>query len=375
MSNTYSTIMILNFRRIHIALILMWGLNLSASDTLSDSTHSSVNEETHEESKFNVGEFVFDHILDSYNWHITGDIAVPLPVIILTTDNQWHIFLSYKFHHGHSDYKGLRWVLKGTNKGKIVQINQDGSETLPKLDISITKNAASLIFGSALMLFIFLSVASAYKRRPNKAPHGLQNVVEPFIIFVRDDIAKSNIGPKYEKYVPFLLTVFFFIWINNILGLIPIFPGGANLTGNIAITGTLALFTLIMVVVNSNKHYWLEIIDPPGVPNWLKYYFPLLPILEIVGFFNRPLVLMIRLFANITAGHVIILGFVSLIFIFGKEGTSIVGALSVAPLAVAFDIFMSFLELLVALIQAYVFALLSAIYIGMAVAEPHHNNH
>ncbi len=361
----------LYFKLIIIATALFGSLNCKASEVIHDSTN--VANDGHSKKAFNAGDFVFDHIMDSYSWHIVADIAMPLPVILINQQNQFIVFMSNKLEHGHAVYNGYKLMLEGKNKGKIVQISESGEEILPKIDISITKNTAALMIGAFIILFIFLTVAKAYKRNPNKAPHGLQNVVEPFIMFVRDDIAKSNIGPKYERFVPFLLTIFFFIWINNMMGLIPIIPGGANLTGNIAFTGVLALFTFVIVVTNGNKHFWLEIIDPPGVPNWLKYYFPLLPVLEIVGFFNKPIILMIRLFANITAGHVIILGFVSLIFIFGDK--SVIGGYAVSPLTVAFGIFMTFLELLVALIQAYVFALLSAIYIGMAIAEPHHSNH
>jgi F-type H+-transporting ATPase subunit a len=205
-----------------------------------------------------------------------------------------------------------------------------------KYDLSITKNVASLLFSIALLLWIFLSVASAYRRNEGQAPKGLQSFVEPLIVFVRDEIAKPSIGPKYMKYMPYLLTVFFFIWINNLLGLIPIIPGGANVTGNIAVTMTLALITFIITTVSANKNYWQHIFAMPGVPAGVLV---LLTPIEILGVFLRPFVLMIRLFANITAGHIIALSFFSLIFIFGEMSTGL--GLGVSVFSVAAFSFLS----------------------------------
>jgi F-type H+-transporting ATPase subunit a len=245
----------------------------------------------------------------------------------------------------------------------------DGSEK-KSLDFSITKNVVSLFIGIAIILIIFLSIAKRYKQNPDKAPKGLQNAIEPIILFVRDDVARPIIGEhKYEKFMPYLLTIFFFIWINNSLGLIPIFPGGANLTGNISITMVLALFTFTISVISSNKHYWIDIINTKGVPWWLKLPIPIMPFVEIFSFFNRPFILMVRLFANITGGHIAILGFISLIFIFAQINPFI--GYSVSIFSVGFAIFMGMIELLVAFIQAYVFTLLSALYFGMASAEDH----
>jgi F-type H+-transporting ATPase subunit a len=200
----------------------------------------------------------------------------------------------------------------------------------------------------------------------------MQSLLEPVILFIRDDVAKSSIGEKkYEKYMPFLLTIFFFILLNNILGLVPIFPGGANVTGNIAVTMVMAVFTFILTTVNGNRHYWVDIVNTPGVPWWLKLPVPLMPIIEIIGIITKPVVLMIRLFANITAGHIIALGFVSLIFIFGAMNVAL--GYGVSVVSVAFMIFMNLLELLVAFIQAYVFTLLSALYFGLATIEPEHH--
>jgi F-type H+-transporting ATPase subunit a len=268
--------------------------------------------------------------------------------------------MSSKFHHGHSSHNGYK-----LEEGHI--ISEDGSEFY---DFSITKTVAAIIISIILLCWIFISAAKAYTTNKGKAPRGVQSLIEPLVIFVRDDIAKPSIGEDYVKYMPFLLTVFFFIWINNTLGLIPIFPGGANVTGNITITMVLAIFTFIITTINTNKGYWLHIVNTPGVPWWLKFPVPLMPIIEIFGVFSKPFVLMLRLFANISAGHMIILVFVSMIFIFGNMniwvgyGTSVVSMLFSAAL--------SLLEILVAFLQAYVFTLLSALYFGMAKVEDHH---
>jgi F-type H+-transporting ATPase subunit a len=276
--------------------------------------------------------------------------------------------MSSKFHHGHAAYQGFKIAREGEYKGKIVE-EVNGNEVRP-LDISLTKNVVSLFISLSILLWIFISVANAYVRRKGKAPKGMQSVVEPIILFVRDEIAKPALGEKkYEKYMPFLLSIFFFIWLNNMLGLIPLFPGGANVTGNITITMVLALFTFIITTVNGNKNYWKHIFNTPGVPWWLKFPVPLMPLVELMGVFTKPFVLMVRLFANITAGHMIVLAFISLIFIFGEMNTGLGFATSIV--SVLFAVFMNLLELLVAVIQAYVFTLLSALYFGMATEEHH----
>ena len=237
--------------------------------------------------------------------------------------------------------------------------------------LSITKNVASLLVVIALMLIVFISIARRYSRNKNSAPKGLQSWLEPIIIFIRDEIAISSIGKKrYAKYMPFLLTVFFFILISNLMGLIPLAPGGANLTGNIAVAMSLALITFIITLISANKNYWRHVFAMPGVPVWVLF---LLTPIEILGVFLRPFVLMIRLFANIMAGHIIILSFFSLIFIFGEMNPWV--GMSVSVVSIAFTVFMSMLELLVAFLQAYVFTLLSAIYFGAAVEEHHEHEH
>lgn len=353
----------------------------SHMDTLVAEEHHGT-EAHHEEGpkKFDAGKLISEHIADAHDWHIMGEgehsVAVPLPIIVYSSERGLDVFMSSNFSHGHKTYKGYQ-----LKENKIVAVNEmesiDAHEasvnealTAELYDISITKNTATLLFSVALLLYIMITVARAYSRNPGKAPKGLQSFVEPLIIFIRDDIAKASIGKKYEKFMPYLLTVFFFILINNLLGLIPVIPGGANLTGNIAITMTLAVLTFIITSINGTKHYWMHIVAMPGVPKWVLL---LLTPIEILGVFLRPFVLMIRLFANITAGHIIALSFFSLIFIFGEIHTG--AGLGVSVVSVAFTVFMGFLEILVAFLQAYVFTLLSSIYFGAAVEDSHHDTH
>ena len=200
------------------------------------------------------------------------------------------------------------------------------------------------------------------------APKGLQTLMEIIIVFIRDEVVIASMGKeKHAKYLPYILTLFFFILLNNLMGLIPIFPGGANVTGNIAVTGILALITLLITSFSGNKNYWKHIFNTPGVPWWLKVPIPIMPIVEAMGIFTKPFVLMIRLFANITAGHIIILGFISLIFIFGGMNPFV--GFAVSPLSIIFYLFMGMLELVVAFVQSYLFALLTSMYIGMAIED------
>lgn len=257
---------------------------------------------------------------------------------------------------------------EGQYEGKVVRLMDDGSRLRP-IDISITKTVCGLLVSCTLLIVVFLLVAKSYSEREEKAPKGLQALIEPLIIYVRDDIARPNIGKDYEKYLPYLLTVFFFILLNNVLGLIPFFPFGANITGNIAVTATLALFTFFITNLTGKRHYYQDIFNTPGVPWWLKFPLPLMPMIELIGCFVKPFVLAVRLFANITAGHIVVLGFVCMIFIIG-EMSALAGA-GMSVFSVILAIFANCLELLVAYIQAYIFTLLSAIYFGMAAKEEH----
>lgn len=338
-------------------------------------------EAEHEEksSGLDIGGMIIDHVVNAYEWHIATvkekHISIYLPVILIDNDGL-HIFSSKKFHHGHDAYMGYAICQeKGAKKGRIVKVDETGNidNEASFFDISITKNVLSLLMSITVLLIIFLTMAKGYKKRGIVAPKGIARIIEPVVLFIRDDVARSAIGPKYERYLPFLLTVFFFILFNNLLGLIPFFPGGANLTGSISVTLVLALFTFVITNVSGNRDYWKHIVNTPGVPWWLKFPLPLMPLVEIIGVFTKPVVLMIRLFANITAGHIICLGFIALIFIFGNM-TPMAGY-AISPVSVFFYMFMTVLELLVAFIQAFVFTLLSAIYIGMAIEEHHHDVH
>jgi len=362
-------------RTVFIAvMVLATTVNLSAQ-------HNNHNGATAEESwqeeiqkqEFKAGDMIIEHISDAYEWHIITightHVTIPLPVM-LYDEGKFHFFMSSAFHHNNGIHDGYFISQLDMNAGKIVKKDSNGAEIRPYLDFSFTKNVLAIFMSAFLMIFVFTSVAKSYKKRKGKAPKGLQSFLEPIILFVRDDIAKASIGEKkYQKYMPFLLTVFFFVLINNMLGIVPFFPGGANVTGNIGVTGVLAAFTFIITTFSGNKNYWVHIVNAPGVPWWLKLPIPLMPFVELMGVFTKPFVLMVRLFANITAGHIIILGFISLIFIFGEMSTGL--GYGVAVISVAFSIFMDVLELLVAFIQAYVFTLLSALYFGMATEESH----
>lgn len=323
--------------------------------------------------KFSAGKLITEHIIDGYGWHLWGHTSIPLPVILYSSANGLEVFSSNAFGHAphYNTVEGKNGVKYSIVHNKVLAVDANGApdEAFNKgvYDISITKNVASMWVSIILLLVIFFSVAGAYKRNKGKAPSGMQSLIEPIILFLRDDVAKPAIGHKHEKFMPFLLTVFFFILINNLMGLVPIAPGGANLTGNITVTAVLACFTFIYVTLSGNANYWAHIFFMPGVP---KPVLLILTPIEILGVFLRPFVLMIRLFANITAGHIIALSFFSLIFIFGEMSQG--AGYGVGIFSVAFTIFMSGLEVLVAFIQAYVFTLLSAMYLGAAVEEAHH---
>jgi F-type H+-transporting ATPase subunit a len=278
--------------------------------------------------------------------------------------------MSTKFHHAQEEYLGFRISHSKEFEGKIVELDANGTEIGKPIDFSITKVIAELLLTVVLLVWIFISMAAKATKNRGKAPSGMQNLLEPVILFVRDEVAIPTIGEKkYEKYMPFLLTLFFFILLENIIGLIPFPPFGANVTGNISITMVLALFTFVITTFSANKHYWKEIYNPE-VPWWLKFPIPLMPIVELTGVITKPFVLMVRLFANMLAGHMIITVFVSLIFIFGSLMGTVAG-FGVSPLSVAFSVFIMLLDVLVSFIQAYVFTLLSALYFGMATAEHH----
>ncbi len=327
-----------------------------------------------EEGEVDVKEIVFGHIGDAYEWHITtwGEthVTIPLPVILYSGTSGWHTFLSSRLHEGDGTYEGFSIAPTGSKyEGKLVEHDAAGKEVRP-LDISITKVTCALFINSLLLLVIILGVARWYRtHKPDSpAPGGFVGFMEMFIMMVNDDVIKSCVGPNYRKFSPYLLTAFFFIFINNLMGLVPFFPGGANVTGNIAITFVLALCTFLAVNIFGTKEYWKEILWP-DVPWWLKAPIPMMPVIELIGIFTKPFALMIRLFANMLAGHMAMLVLTSLIFISASMGPALNGSLTFA--SVLFNIFMNALELLVAFIQAYVFTMLSSVFIGLAQAEHH----
>lgn len=360
---------ILNSKKIALSLILGVFLTFFTckSFAIQHEEHGANGAENHNQEEFSPSEVILEHIADSHSWHLWGTTTLPLPVI-LYTDKGFEVFSSAHFEHGHADYTGKYYTYRLVkDKISIVGPGEEltaGANMLNMhkklIDFSITKNVVSMWISFLLLIIIFFSVSAAYKKRVGKAPKGLQSFMEPIILFVRDDIARPNIGYKYQRFMPLLLTVFFFIWINNLIGLVPFFPGGSNLTGNIAVTFVLSVITLIIVNVNGNRYYWKHIFAP-DVPVWL---YPIMWPVELVGIISKPFALMIRLFANITAGHIIVLSLISLIFVFKS--------VAIAPVSVAFVVFMDVLELLVAALQAFIFTLLTALFIGTAIEEHHH---
>jgi F-type H+-transporting ATPase subunit a len=346
--------------------------------SLSTVAYGAISISPASEKQFDATEMIMHHIADAHEFHIVSyrnamgemmHITLPLP-IILWHDSKLHVFMSSRFQHGiatvplGSDYTKLYHgkIYLTDSEGSIVY--NDKMEVMNKkpLSFSITKNVASMFLGSFVVLLLFIPVANRYNRKGALAvPKGAQLLVEPIILYIRDDIARSQIDPKKaDFFVPYLLSLFFFIWINNLIGLIPFFPGGANLSGNIAFTMTLAVVSFFMINVYGSKHYWKEVLIAPGMPFYVKLF--LVPI-EIIGLFTKPFALMLRLFANITAGHIIILSLTSIVFV--------IQSIYVAPLTVLLSLIMYSLEFLVALLQAYVFTLLTALFIGMAVNEHH----
>jgi len=382
---------------------------------LAQDTHGAEQEDTHEtddhaedgehhEEDIPYVDRIIEHISDANEFHLWGDLSIPLPCFLFSFEDGLTFTWSNAFKHGHESVKG--YVLhhgdvkriKGWNEsmhaehidhieseehdGVTTSYAMSGDEkyelekpsTLLKftswIDFSITKVVFTMLMTAFIMLFIWLGIARTYKRREGLAPKGIQSFFEPFFEFMRDEVVKPSIGPKFERFMPFMMTMFFFILFNNILGLVPIFPGSANVTGNLGVTLTLAFFTMVLTNINGNKDYWRHIFWMPGVPVGVRF---ILAPVEFAGIFIKPFTLLIRLFANITAGHVIILCLVGLVFILGENGQNIAGASAGGVIAVLFMFMMNLLELLVAFIQAFIFVLLSSLYIGMAVEEHDHH--
>ncbi len=342
-----------------------------------------------EKKGFDANEVIFGHVMDAHEFHFfsyKGDdgklhhATIPLPVILYSKEKGFTSFMSSEFHHGENDYKGYRLITdekiaelkldpKKYTVGEIVAID-NGNNIDPAVkiyDVSLTRNVVQMIIALTLLVLIMLTVARRYKSGKGiiSAPKGLQNLIEPLITFVRDEVAIPNLGDRYQKYFPYLLTVFFFILINNLVGLI---PGSANVTGNIAFTMVLSVISFIVILISTKKHYWGHIVNPSGVPWWVK---PILVPVEILGIFTKPFALMIRLFANMIAGHIIIISLVSLIFIFGALNTYVGWGFS--PLSILFVVFIYLIELLIAFLQAYIFTILTAVFIGQAFEGSDHD--
>ncbi len=370
--------------------------NLVTAEAAHDDTHGESQGEEHGDEEFNATKVIMEHISDSHDWHILTTkkgkhVSVPLPVILYSKEAGLKMFMSAKIahHHHHDGFQyGEGMVRKKTNKkgeqvekalDKVIVYVSEGAPSASEngdgiyyhgelttavipLDFSITKNVFMMLLATIILLVVFLSLARSYKKTGVSAPKGMQGFLEPIVIFIEEDVAIPNIGEtKYKKYMPYLLTVFFFILIHNLMGLIPFFPFGANVTGNIAVTMVLAVCTLIVTNISGNRSYWGHIFNPPGVPLWL---YPIMIPVELLGIITKPFALMIRLFANITAGHIIILSLVSMIFIFKSVFMAVPSGILV--------LFMDMIEILVAFLQAYIFTLLSALFIGLAVPEHHH---
>jgi F-type H+-transporting ATPase subunit a len=337
-------------------------------------------------NSFDANEVIFGHVLDAHEFHFFSykdgngkdhTAIVPLPVILYSPQKGFAVFMSSKFHHGEESYIGysilteekvkeLKLDPKKYHAGQVVGVNDNGEfdPAIEVYDFSLTRNVVQMILALLLLVWVMLSIAKRYRNGEGvaTAPKGTQSLMEPVITFIQDDVAKPNLGHRYQKYLPYLLTVFFFILINSLVGLI---PGTANVTGNIAFTMILALISFIVILFSSNKHYWGHIFNPP-VPGAIK---PILVLVEFLGIFTKPFALMIRLFANMIAGHIIIICLISLIFIFGALNTA--AGWSFSPLSVGFVIFIYFIEILVAFLQAYIFTTLTAVFVGQAFEGSH----
>lgn len=339
------TAFLIRLSRFFLVLLIISGGAISA---FAQEDHESEGSE-----KLNVSDLIIHHVLDDHVWHFADGLTLHLPIIVYSKERGLDIFSSANFydeHHNVVPYKGYKLdhnhiVLADTNEAV--------------LDLSITKNVAMLFINAALLLLVFVSVAKSYQRNRGRAPSGLQSFFEPVILFVRDEIARPNIGHRYEKYFPFLLTLFFFILFGNLLGLL---PGAGNLTGNIAVTMVLAVMTFIVTNVSGNRSYWGHIFWTPGLPLVLR---PIIFLVELIGIFTKPISLMVRLFVAITAGHIVLLSLIALTFIFASYWVGLGSTIIV--------LFISLIEILVAAIQAYVFTLFTALYIGQATAEHEHH--
>jgi F-type H+-transporting ATPase subunit a len=358
------------------SLLLFFNLKANNTETViptetAVSTHN--NKEEKDDVSSEVVEHIMNHVADANENHIATikeegkedqHISMPLPCILYNkSTGKLSIFMSSKLSHSHEGYEGYKM---DHHTNRVVDAVTGTRDTF--YDFSITKNVFNMLLGFLILTVIFFVIKNAYIKNAGKAPKGIQSFFEPIIQFLTDEVAKPNLGAQYEKYLPYLICVFFFILINNLLGLIP-FIGGINSSGNISFTLVLAMCSLLLINLNGNKHYWQHIFAMPGVPKWVLV---ILTPIELLGVILKPAVLMLRLFGNITGGHIAVLAIVSLIFIMGKMGTTVGGATAGGVIAIPILLFVNAMELFVAFLQAYVFTLLSAIFIGAAIEDHHH---
>ena len=370
--------------RVKCLLVAVFGIfflslsQFSLAQNGGSEEHSSgaASEGEHAKGKkgFDAAEVIFGHILDAHEFHLMDiekdgekhPVTIPLPVILYSPQRGLTSFMSSKFEHGHAAYKGYK-----LEEGKVVAVNEAGQKdaSVKVYDISLTRNVVQMMLALIILVWIMTAVARYYKKGVgvHSAPRGVQSLIEPVITFVRDEVAKPNLGHRYPKYLPFLLTIFFFILINNIFGLI---PGTANVTGNITFTLVLGVVSFIVILFSSNKHYWGHIFNPPGVPMGVK---PVLVLVEFLSVFIKPFALIIRLFANMVAGHIIIICLISLIFIFAELNQGV--GWGASPISIAFTVFIYFIEILVAFIQAFIFTMLTAVFVGQALEDGHQTTH
>lgn len=336
---------------------------------------AAAQESSHDSEALNPKEIIFEHLGDGYGWEVPFNhhYRIPLPIIVHGIDG-WHVFSSARVANGatYRDGEALFRIADkdSPDKGKVVQI-VDGKEIKP-LDISVTKNVMALILTIALVVGLMLWLRSWYRRTPNKAPRRGLGAIEALVMFIYDSVIKSTLKDRASKFAPYLLTVFFFIFLMNLMGLMVIFPGGANLTGNIAVTMVLATLTFLVTNIFGTKHYWKEIFWP-DVPLWLKFPLPIMPLIEVFGMFTKPAALTVRLFANMMGGHMIVLVLTLLIFIFSAVNPIAGGATTIV--SVLFSVFMLLIDVLVSFIQAYVFTMLSTIFISLAQERGHDEAH
>lgn len=348
-----------------LPLLLVVCMSLVFPNAYTQETTNETPTNDVEEKEIDIKKLILDHLADTYEWHIFSynetNVTIPLPIIVRSKTDGWNFFLSSKFNNDNAQYKQFYIAPDGEHSGKIVEQSETGEEVRP-LDISLTKNSASLLISSLLLITIILNISRAYKNDSLDTKKGFNGAMEVIIVNITDEVIKPSIGRKYKRYAPYILSLFFFILFNNLLGLIPIFPGGANVTGNISVTMVLAVFTFLVVNLTGSRIYYKELFWP-DVPVWLKAPFPLMQIIELVGTVTKPFALMIRLFANITAGHSIMLGLTTVVFVTVSLGPAINSGMSI--ISVLFNVFIFFLEILVAFIQAYIFTVLTSVFIGL----------